>query len=88
MLGGIGRVLLLLADGDELHLGRDHPLSRVAELCHVPARLRSQRSAPRREGHAIEIVQVASRRLRAGGQLLDVAASADPSVPECGKTFA
>ncbi len=81
---------LILADGDEFHLGRDHALSRVVHLRHVPPGSRVARLPLQAEAHVRElrIVQalVAVPRGRAG-KLFGIVTLLDPFGAGCKQTL-
>jgi hypothetical protein len=76
---------LVLANGDELHLGRDDAAARVVHLRHVGARAGTQRPPRVGEPQPVEtrIGRAAAPVLGGhGGQLDDVAALDDPGPPQ------
>jgi len=82
--------LEILADGNELHFGRDDPLAGVVHLRDVPAGLGAQRLAKVRKAQR---VQLGIGEARApvlggnGGQFLNVTAFDDPGLPQRREAF-
>ncbi len=89
--GAVFLQLHVLADGDELHLGRDDALTRIVHLADVPALLGAARVAHMGEAHGgqLGIVQAALAEFGGqAGQALGVAAIFDPGAAHIGQALA